>query len=193
MHTTKALGTDGFHAIFYQKIWDIIRGEVVMVVKKWWRGLFDLKHINKTCISLSLSAATQKTLAEYRPISYCNFIYKIISKTFANRLKAFFRDIISINQSAFISRRSITDNALLAFEAFHSMKRKANMRNNSLALKLDMSTTSDRVEWCFFERVILNLNFRGSWVRKVMSCITSVSFPIRSMEKFREILSPHGE
>ena len=52
MNPTKAPGTDDFHAIFYQKLWDIVGEYVLCLVKKWWRGLIDLKTINKTCVSL---------------------------------------------------------------------------------------------------------------------------------------------
>ena len=43
MHPTKASGTDDFHALFFQKFWDVIGGDVVCMVKKWWRGSIDLK------------------------------------------------------------------------------------------------------------------------------------------------------
>ena len=86
-------------------------------------------------------------------------IYKIISKTLANRRKGFLVDIILINQSDIILGRSITDNALLAFEAFHSMEKKADGRNNSFTLKLGMSKAYDRVEWGILEWVMLRLSF----------------------------------
>ena len=100
-------------------------------------------------------------------------------KTVANRLKGLLETIISINQSAFIPARLITDNALLIFEAFHSMKRGRNGRNNSLALKLDMSKAYDRTEWGFLERVMMKMGFSDSCIRRIMSCITSVSFSLK--------------
>ncbi|CAO2821363.1 unnamed protein product [Amaranthus hypochondriacus] len=59
------------------------------------------------------------------------------------------------------------------------MKRTSNGRNNAFALKLDMSKAYDRVEWSFLERVMLKFGFRDSWVRRIMSCITSVSFSFK--------------
>lgn len=65
------------------------------------------------------------------------------------------------------------------------MKRKEDGRNNSFALKLDMSKTYDRVEWSFLERGMLKLGFQESWVRRIMSCITSVSFSFKINGKIK--------
>ena len=61
---------------------------------------------------------------DFRPISLCNVIFKIITKTIANRLKLILSDIIGKFQSAFVPERLIIDNALLTFESFHYMRKK---------------------------------------------------------------------
>lgn len=38
-----------------------------------------------------------KKVADFRPIILCNFVYKIVTKALANRLKVFLLEIISIN------------------------------------------------------------------------------------------------
>ncbi|XP_021734057.1 uncharacterized protein LOC110700767 [Chenopodium quinoa] len=97
----------------------------------------------------------------------------------ANKMKLFLDKIITVNQSAFIPGRLISDNALVAFEIFHSMKRKGEGRDGSVALKLDMSKAYDRVEWVFLERVMYRMGFSANWVRRIMDCLATFSFPFK--------------
>ncbi|GJW42180.1 sodium/hydrogen exchanger 6 [Tanacetum coccineum] len=62
------------------------------------------------------SVSTLAKINDYRPISCCNIIFKCISKIIANRIKGNLDDLVSINQSAFILGRRISDNILLTKE-----------------------------------------------------------------------------
>jgi hypothetical protein len=44
----------------------------------------------------------------------------------------------------------ITDNAILAFECFHSIQKNRKPENAACAYKLDISKAYDRVDWGFF-------------------------------------------
>ena len=95
-----------------------------------------ISEINKTNISLILKKNNPTNMIEFRPISLCNVIYKLISKTLANRLKTFLLLIISENQSAFTSDHLITGNVLVAFELMHFLNHKTIGKEGFMAIKL---------------------------------------------------------
>ena len=57
-----------------------------------------------------------------------------------------FPHIISENQSAFMSKRLITDNVLVAFETMHHISQKKSGKVGEMTLQLVMSKVYDRVE-----------------------------------------------
>jgi hypothetical protein len=89
------------------------------------------------------------------------------------------QEIISEAQSAFIPGRLITDNALIAFECFHSIKNCKRENQNFCALKLDLSKAYDRVDWEFLNGVMERLGFCDKWRRWIMVCVTSVRYSVR--------------
>ena len=117
-----------------------------------------------------------ESMKDYRPISLCNVVYKIIAKVLANRLKKILPYIISESQSAFVPGRLISDNILIAFETLHHMKFMKGGQQSYMALKLDMSKAYDRVEWAFLEAIMMKMGFNASWVSMIMECVRSVSY-----------------
>ena len=60
-----------------------------------------LKFVNHMFITLISKVKNPKRVTEFRPISLCNVIYKIIRKVIANRLKPLLNSIISETQGIF--------------------------------------------------------------------------------------------
>ena len=118
--------------------------------------------VHDICIVLIPKIPHPETLKDFRPISLCNVIYKVVSKCIVNSLRPLLQDIISPNQSAFIPGRMITDNALIAFECLHAINSNARERSSFCAYKLDLSKVYDRVEWSFLQQALLKLGFQSS-------------------------------
>ena len=119
MHPTKAPGPDRMSAIFFQKYWGIVGNDVICMVLNVLNSNMSMVEINITNITLMPKTKSPTKMTDFRPISLCNIVYKLISKVLANRLKVIISQIISENQSAFLFGRLITDNVLVAFELMY--------------------------------------------------------------------------
>ncbi|KAL0444993.1 UNVERIFIED_CONTAM: hypothetical protein Slati_2222000 [Sesamum latifolium] len=62
------------------------------------------------------------------------------------------------DESAFVPRRLITDNVLLAFKTNHFLHTHSNGKKHFMNLKLDISKVYDQVEWSFLRRVMESLS-----------------------------------
>ncbi|XP_072066788.1 uncharacterized protein [Arachis hypogaea] len=107
MGSLKASGPDGLNGLFYQKYWEIIKKEVCAVVREFFRSGFLPEEISETIVVLIPKVKDPEELNQLRPISCCNFIYKIITRVIVLRLKGLLEDIVSPTQSAFVGGRLI--------------------------------------------------------------------------------------
>ncbi|KAK3197915.1 hypothetical protein Dsin_021330 [Dipteronia sinensis] len=140
---TKAPGLDGFHALFFQKFWKIVGVDVSRFCLKVLNGESSIRPFNKTNVVLIPKIKSPMNIRDFRPISLCSVVYKIVRKTMANCLKGILSDIISHTQSAFMPKRLIFDNVLVAFELLHSIgNRKKGKRGFWIDLVLDCIFTS---------------------------------------------------
>jgi hypothetical protein len=147
----KAPGPDGFPARFLQRNWDLLRHDVVAAVQRFFAEGSMPEEVNDTTIVLIPKKNDPLEPKDYRPISLCNVIFKVVSKCLVNRLRPLLQDIISPRQTAFIPGRLITDNALVAFECIHAIQTGSVARSKFCAYKLDMAKAYDRVDWRFLE------------------------------------------
>ena len=116
-------------------------------------------------------------MKDYRPISCCNVIYKVISKLLANRLKKILPQFISANQSAFVSERLLIENHLLATELVKDYHKET--ISSRCAIKIDISKAFDSVQWPFLLNVLSEMNFPPPFIHWISLCISTASFSVQ--------------
>ncbi|KAA3484468.1 reverse transcriptase [Gossypium australe] len=178
MGPTKASGPDGFPAMFFQKYWHIVGKEVLEYCLGVLNEGIEVDSANTTNIVLIPKIQKPTSLVNFRPISLCTVLYKIVAKTIANRLQDVMGTCIDEVQSAFVPSRLISDNILLAYEILHTFRQKRTGKKGYMAVKLNMSKAYDRVEWSFIKEVMNKIRFARSWVELIMKCINSVSYTV---------------
>ena len=114
MNPLKAPGPDGFPGLFFRRYWDIVGYQVIDVVQSFFREGWLLKQMNHTFITLIPKKQGACNFNHSRPISLCNFYYKIISKILVLRLRLLLAKLIDPSQAAFIPDRWIAENVVLA-------------------------------------------------------------------------------
>ena len=86
--------------------------------------------------------------------------------------------VVLVSQSAFLPRRLITDNMLIAYEIFNFLHRKTQGKSGVAALKIDISKAYDRLEWSFLEVIMRKFGFGMKWISLILSCISTVHYHV---------------
>ncbi|KAE8719033.1 putative FKBP-type peptidyl-prolyl cis-trans isomerase 1 [Hibiscus syriacus] len=152
----KALGPDGYTPFFFKNSWNIVGEDVVAAVKFFFLNTTIHPAFNSTIIALVPKIPNPSAVKDYRPISCCSVIYKIITKIIVRRLTDFLPEIITLNQTAFIRGMSIIDNTLLAQEMVKGYGR--NSISPRCALKIDLHKAFDSIHWGFIIQILKALN-----------------------------------
>ncbi|CAN6702186.1 unnamed protein product [Malus baccata var. baccata] len=175
MRGLKALGPDGFQWIFYQSFWEHVHEDVIDLVGVLMQGSPRPCFINATHIVLIPKVPNPESVSQFRPISLCNYSYKVLSKVLANRLWVILPKIISHSQNAFVAGRQIQDIIGIAHEMFHFLKWMTDKRKFDLGIKLNMMKAYDRD---FLDAIMERMGFFRLWMKLIMGCVSSVKFDV---------------
>ena len=105
---------------FFTYSWETIGKDTTSAILEFFKMGRLLREVGNSVIALVPKVANLTSLANFRPISCCNMIYKRITKLLANRIASCLPSLIGSEQSAFILGRRIADNILLAHKLVHA-------------------------------------------------------------------------
>lgn len=108
----KTLGPDGFTGDFLKAPWPVLGKDITNAILEIFHNGRILKQWNSTVISLIPKTEGADKITDFRPISYCNVLYKILSNIIARRIKLILPDMIATSQSEFVKGRLLIENVL---------------------------------------------------------------------------------
>ncbi|XP_050233116.1 uncharacterized protein LOC126681613 [Mercurialis annua] len=110
-----------------------------------------------------------------------NDMIKVVQETFNSvltaRLSPILINLISMNQSDFIPKRSIAYNILLAHDIARNYHK--NSGNRRCLMKIDLRKAHDSIEWDFIEEILISFNFPENFITLIMTYIKTANFYIQ--------------
>lgn len=100
----KALSPDGIHPFFYQKYLHLVGDSVFNFCEQVFSNYRIPDKINLTYLCLIPKIFGVSTTSQFRPISLCNIIDKIITKIIVNRIKPLLPLTIGPIQASFLKK-----------------------------------------------------------------------------------------
>ncbi|XP_010430851.1 PREDICTED: uncharacterized protein LOC104715105 [Camelina sativa] len=177
MPSSKSPGPDGFTTEFFKESWSIVGEDFLVAVQSFFQTGFLPKGVNSTILALIPKKKKAKVMKDYRPISCCNVIYKVISKILANRLKIILPKFITPNQSVFVKDRLLMENVLFATKIIKDYHKDT--VSPRCAMQIDISKTFDSVQWDFLLTTLRALDIPKQFVLWIKTCITTASFSVQ--------------
>ena len=115
---------DGWTIGFFLGLHDLIGLDLLQVIEDTRISGRIPASFNSTFIALIPKSDNPASLNDFRPISLCNCIYKVVAKIIARRFKKILSANISDEQFGFIEGRQIHEAIGVAQEGIHSVKTK---------------------------------------------------------------------
>ena len=172
----KAPGPDGFSVEFFTSAWDLVGKDVISAVKSFFTTSVLPRQVNATVISLIPKVSGADKLSDFRPISLCNTVYKVISKIIASRLQDLTPDIVQRNQVGFVKGRILSENVLLASELVSDFNKEGTVTRG--CLQIDITKAYDNVDWRFLFNVLEALELPQNLRNWVRVCVSSPHYSI---------------
>ena len=177
MPSNKSPGPDGYTTKFFKASWSIIGLDFTTAVQSFFSKGFLPKGLNTTILALIPKKDIATEMKDYRPISCCNILYKVISKIIANRLKGTLPSCIFSTQSAFVKDRLLVENLLLATEVVKDYHKED--VSPRCAMKIDIAKAFNSVHWPFLLNTLRALNIPEQFVHRIELCVCTPSFSVQ--------------
>ena len=153
----KSPGPDGIPVEAYRALFDVLGSDLLRVIEDSRLSSKIPVVFNTTFIALIPNTDSPKSFDDFRPISLCNFVYKIIGKIISIRIRKILGRLISKEQFGFLHGRQIHEAVGIIQEGLHSIHCKG---MKSVVLKIYLSKAYDHVNWTYLRVIMSKLGFQ---------------------------------
>ena len=157
MKNNKSPGTDGFTSEFLNFFYNDIKVFIQRALNEGYvEGKLSITQRQGLITCLPKGDKPKQFLKNWRPITLLNVVYKIASACIAERIKTILTDLISEDQTGFISGRYIGENTRLIYDILHITDEQD---IPGLLLIIDFEKAFDSISWKFINNTLNFFNF----------------------------------
>ena len=168
----KSTGYDGFTSEFLCSAWEIVKCDICEALGKLYSmNGHSFQRLNEALITLIPKKQDDVSLTDYRPISLIHLLAKLFAKVLSLWLSPRLGELVSANQSAFISGRSAHEIFLLVQQTTRLLH---NLKVPHMLLKLDITRAFDSLSCQFLFEVLDRYGF-GPRFREWLAILLSTS------------------
>jgi len=128
---------------------------------------------NSTFLVLIHKVDFLATFDEFELISLCNYLYKIIYKVIAIRIKPLLFNVISSKQFGFLKGRHIHEVIITTQKSLHSIKKS---QIHVEIIKIDLFKSYDMVYWLYIMLLLTQMGLDLPLVKWITDYLASSSF-----------------
>ena len=136
-----------------------------------------LEYLNRTFITFIPKCTNLESLGNYRLISLCNSISKVVTKLIVTRIRPMLPRLISPLHTTFVLGGKGVDNAIIVQEMIHYMSKKKGS-SGVMAIKIDLEKAYVHLEWSFIRDTLSLFKFPEDLITLIISCVSSSSIAI---------------
>lgn len=150
-----------------------------------WGRLY--KTVNNTLVTIIPKSNFACIVKDFRTISCCTIVYKLISKVMANRLGKIIGSMEDASQTAFIPGQHIHDHTILTYQLIKGYSAKSGFPR--CIIQMDIQKMYDSVEWSALKDILIELSFP----KKFIIIMRSISYRYKVNNSItRNILAKSG-
>jgi len=190
MRSNASPDPDGLNVGFYKATWEWISTDIHKLVSDFYSSAFLNQEITQTYITLIPKKMQPTVPQDFRPISLCSVIYRLIAKSLADRLKTYLPNYIHNAQYPFIQNKHISSNMIITQEIIHSFGLK-NWTGKAFMLKLDLAKAFDHLNWNFLTQALHRLHLPGHFIQLLKCCYNSPSMAVLVNGRPTEFFTPN--